>query len=359
MDQNLLYPCTRLPDENDQADEDHVKWIVSNYVVTQRLGKGATSVVAQLSIGEKATTVAAKLMILNKESIRDLGIASELNELQSVTPLFNQTHGWCLLNGIPEEWQYSLGDYPERFNHEILLCQIMDEAEQEFANKNILLAEKEIKSCLFVALQGLKCAIDAFDFKHGDLHEKQLLLRVVYNKTLTIAINDEDVEIETVRYFPKLIDFGMASTLKFRNQSFHSSRENESFSSEGGSDFSFEGESNMTFIPETSDIDLMLEIFHDKLKMQYQKRKNQKDLEVLQRYEKMIIKHHTKDIQSLLFESGYFDSIILNRRLRTKSIEKCMVCHAVATHEWQGTNYVFLRQTLRSLLGTNSNVAKN
>jgi hypothetical protein len=218
------------------------------------------------------TKIAIKISL-----IKDLGIIYQLNELQNLTPFFIYTHGWFSMNGIPEMWRDTVDEYPEEYDHSILLCQVMDLPTYKFDDKGIRLTELEYRQILYIMVHGIELAKTKFGYKHGNLHAGQIFLRINGNPQLTIS----NTTIKMGRFCPKLIDFTYDSK-------------------------------------EKDDIDTLISIVRNKMYQQ----KNRSLIE-FEEYAK-------------IRNDSYFDSIIIKRNVEPLK-HHCMVCHDEATLEWQNT----------------------
>jgi serine/threonine protein kinase len=319
MRSTTLYPCEELPTENSVVNIDQVNRVLSEFLIVRKIGKGASSVVVETHPPDDNT-------------INDLEIACQLNGLQKLTPFFIYTHGWFILNGMPELWKDTIDYYPERYNNSSLLCQMMDKSALNFDDDTLRLTEPEYKQILYIMIHGIELAKSQYGFKHGDLHVKQILLNFNRNDQLTIS----NTVIQMGRFCPKLIDFGFSTTDLHPERSFHSF--SQSFSSDSGENVSFEKdndeEEQSSYHVQEDDIDTLISIVYAKMDQQLNKKKRS--------HNQFLTNRSLKEFEQYAEtrNNSYFDSIIIKREVEPLK-NHCMVCHGEATLEWQNTGYTF------------------
>jgi serine/threonine protein kinase len=333
MRNTTLYPCEELPTENSVVNIDQVNRVLSEFFIIKYLGKGGSSIVVEVHPpNDNTTALAVKVMLLSdRSSINDLEIACQLNGLQKLTPFFIYTHGWFMVDGIPEIWRDTLEDYPNRYDNNTLLCQMMDKSAYNFNDDTVRLTEPEYKQVLYIMLHGIELAKTKYGFKHGDLHAGQILLNVNRNEQLTIS----NTVIQMGRFCPKLIDFGFSTTDLHPERSFHSF--SQSFSTDSGENVSFSKDSDdeeISYRIQEDDTDKLISIVHAKMDQQLHKKKRS--------HNQFFTNRSLKDFEQYAEtrNDSYFDSIIIKREVEPLN-HHCMVCHGEATLKWKNTGYTF------------------
>lgn len=319
-----------LPTENSLVNIDQVNKILTEFYVIKYLGKGGSSIVVEVHPpSDNTTALAVKVMLLSdKSSINDIEIACQLNGLQKLTPFFIYTHGWFILDGIPKIWRDTIDDYPDRYDTNTLLCQMMDKSAYNFDDITVRLTEAEYKQILYIMLHGIELAKSRLGFKHGDLHVGQILLNVNRNEQLTI----DTTVIQMDRFCPKLIDFGFSTTDLHPERSFQSF--SQSFSTDSSENVSFGDEEDVSHHTLKDDVDTLISIVHEKMRQQLFARKRSHNQFFTPRSLKEFEQYaETRD-------NSYFDSIIVRRDVEPLK-NHCMVCHGEATLEWKNTGYTF------------------
>jgi hypothetical protein len=354
----MLFPCSNTPSVVTKADARLQAALLKHFILVEEIDRGATSIVVELNLplgtDEQKTLAAAKIMALSEDSLRDLVIACQLNALRNYTPLFIHTFGWFLLNGIPSDWRDKIEDYPDSFEKDTLLCQVMDKEGKSFASSNAVFSELEFKSILFVLLHGIQMARQTLAFVHGDLTGRQVLLAVAKTEQLTLNTDTQVMVIAHGRFLPKLIDFGMSYT------AIHAEPNEDSYSgSETSSDDLFGGQrGTIVQIQATNDVTSIVSLIHSRMRAQIGNRHSRKVqftgamLRIFERTfldsaqyaaAKLAPATDSLCIERLLLESGYFNDIIKTRQSKpmVQKITRCMACGALATKQWEGTELTF------------------
>jgi hypothetical protein len=215
-----LHPCSELPSKYSTAENDCLNDLVNHYNVVGYLAYGLYGITMEIKRYEHQ--LAVKIFEKNKGGISEIKIACKLNDLKDLTSIFTYIHGWVLCKGIPEDWDKripwnKIDDYnyikKSRTDKNFgLLYLVMDKISYSFSK--VPLSEDDLIKILFILLHGLFMTRTKYPyFRHTDIHVGNVMIdeKPMRDLKLAFPLLSSTVVIKDVRYFPKLIDFGLSN----------------------------------------------------------------------------------------------------------------------------------------------------
>jgi hypothetical protein len=214
-----LHPCSEIPSNQTTVEKDCLNDLVNYYNVINYLGHGVYGVTLYIKRNEH--NLAIKILEKNNDTINEIKAANRVNIVKHLTSIFVNVHGWILCKGIPDEWNERIPwQKVDVYNHikklhtnknTNFLYLIMDIYPIEFFDFEMF-SEIDLIKILFILLHGLIMIKTEFPhFKHGDIHAGNVMIQEKNNEEIKLEFPylENAVIIKNVRYFPKLIDFGM------------------------------------------------------------------------------------------------------------------------------------------------------